>query len=85
LHCSKHGIYVECFISEICQKSGLHTQFIGEIIDVKTDEPVLNADGPSDIEKGDPIVYAPSCSTYHDIGNKLEDVFSMGKNIKARK
>lgn len=64
---------------------GLHTQFIGEIIDVKADESVLNDDGFPDIEKVQPIIYTPSCSTYHGIGNKLGDAFSIGKDIKSGK
>ncbi|RLB88418.1 MAG: flavin reductase family protein [Deltaproteobacteria bacterium] len=64
---------------------GLHTQFIGEIIDVKAEESVLNADGFPDIGKVQPLIYAPSCSTYHSIGNKLGDAFSIGKNIKSGK
>jgi len=61
---------------------GLHTQFIGEIMDVKAEESVLNAEGIPDIEKVQPIIYAPSSSTYHGIGNKLGDAFSIGKDIK---
>ncbi len=61
---------------------GLHTQFIGEIIDVKVDEAVLNNDGMPDIQKVNPIIYASSCQTYHAIGDKLGDAFSIGKDIK---
>lgn len=64
---------------------GLHTQFIGEILDVKAEESVLNADGMPDIEKVNPILYAPSCSIYYGIGDKLGDAFSMGKDIKPKK
>ena len=61
---------------------GLHTQFIGEIVDVKADESVLNNDGLPDIQKVNPIIFAPSCRTYHGIGDKLGDAFSIGKDIK---
>ena len=37
---------------------GLHTQFIGEIIDVKADEAVLAENGMPDIKKVNPILYA---------------------------
>ncbi|MBU0464905.1 MAG: flavin reductase family protein [Proteobacteria bacterium] len=64
---------------------GLHTQFIGEILDVKADDSVLNDEGLPDIEKVQPIIFAPSCRTYHGIGNKLGDAFSIGKDIKPGK
>ncbi len=38
---------------------GLHTQFIGEIIDVKPDEAVLGEKGLPDIEKVKPIIFGP--------------------------
>jgi len=61
---------------------GLHTQFIGEIIDVKVDESVVDANGNIDIEKLKPITYALSSKTYHGIGKKIGDAWSIGKNIK---
>jgi flavin reductase (DIM6/NTAB) family NADH-FMN oxidoreductase RutF len=61
---------------------GLHTQFIGEVIDVKADESVLNDNGMPDIEKVKPIIFAPSVRTYHGIGGKLGNAFSIGKGIK---
>jgi len=61
---------------------GLHTQFIGEIIDVKSDESVLNDDGLPDIKKVKPIVFAPGCGTYHGIGDTLGDAYSIGKKYK---
>jgi flavin reductase (DIM6/NTAB) family NADH-FMN oxidoreductase RutF len=64
---------------------GLHTQFIGEIIDVKADESVLNDDKMPDVNKVNPIIYAPSCGTYHGIGGMLGDSYSIGKGIKSRK
>jgi hypothetical protein len=51
-------------------------------MDVKVDESVLNEKGMPDIEQVKPIVFAPSVRTYHGIGGKLGDAFSMGKEIK---
>jgi flavin reductase (DIM6/NTAB) family NADH-FMN oxidoreductase RutF len=61
---------------------GLHTQFIGEILDVKVDESVLDENGNVDIEKVKPITYATSSKTYHGIGEKIGDAWSAGKEIK---
>jgi len=61
---------------------GLHTQFIGEIIDVKVDESVMDANGNPDIEKVKPIIYATSSKTYHGIGKNIGDAWSIGKDIR---
>jgi flavin reductase (DIM6/NTAB) family NADH-FMN oxidoreductase RutF len=58
---------------------GLHTQFIGEIMDVKADEDMLGKDGLPDIEKIMPILYDPEVCTYHGIGKYLGDAFSIGR------
>ena len=60
---------------------GLHTQFIGEIIDVKADESVLGEGGLPDIEKVKPIVYSPEVRSYHGIGRNLGSAYSLGKTI----
>ena len=61
---------------------GLHTQFIGEIIDVKADETVLAENGMPDIKKVNPILYATAEKEYFGIGSKIGDAFSIGKGIK---
>lgn len=58
---------------------GSHTQFIGEIVDVKADESVLNEDGLPDIEKVRPIVFAPVIRRYHGIGDLIGKAFSLGR------
>lgn len=58
---------------------GLHTQFIGEILDVKADESVLDGEGTPDVEKIRPILYAPGTRTYHGLGKLLGTAFSVGR------
>ncbi len=60
---------------------GLHTQFIGEIVDVKADESVLAESGYPDIEKVKPIIFTPGHRTYHAVGKYLGKAFSVGKEI----
>ncbi len=60
---------------------GLHTQFIGEIMDVKADESFLDGNGMPDIQKVKPILFDPGVRTYHGIGAKLGDAFTIGKKI----
>ncbi|MCD6250373.1 MAG: flavin reductase family protein [candidate division Zixibacteria bacterium] len=61
---------------------GLHTQFIGEILDVKIDEDKLNTDGQPDMSKIMPIVYAPGLQTYHRIGSEIGRGYKSGKSVK---
>jgi flavin reductase (DIM6/NTAB) family NADH-FMN oxidoreductase RutF len=58
---------------------GLHTQFIGEIIDVKGDVDVFGADGKLDIMKIKPLIYDTSNLGYHGIGPLLGKAHSVGK------
>ena len=58
---------------------GLHTQFVGEIIDVKADPDVLAADGLPDILKLKPLVFDTAHRGYHGIGPLLGQAFSVGK------
>jgi len=58
---------------------GLHTQFIGEILDVKGDSGVFAEDGSLDIMKIRPLVYDTSHKGYHSVGPLLGQAFSVGK------
>ena len=60
---------------------GLHTLFIGEILDVKADVDVLGDKGFPDIEKVRPIIFGPEIRTYHGIGRYLGQAFAVGKDI----
>ncbi|MDW7651960.1 MAG: flavin reductase family protein [Bacillota bacterium] len=58
---------------------GLHTIFIGEIVDVKIDENCLTADGRPDIKKINPFTYIPAEGTYYGLGDPLGKAFNIGK------
>ncbi|UCD57226.1 MAG: flavin reductase family protein [Candidatus Hydrogenedentota bacterium] len=60
---------------------GLHTHFVGEIMDVKAEESVLDESGLPDIEKVRPILYSPEIRNYHGIGESLGKAFSIGRDI----
>jgi flavin reductase (DIM6/NTAB) family NADH-FMN oxidoreductase RutF len=61
---------------------GVHTQFVGEIVDVKVDEDKLNADGNPDIDKIRPLVYAPTVQEYHSLGPAIGRGYRLGKELK---
>jgi flavin reductase (DIM6/NTAB) family NADH-FMN oxidoreductase RutF len=77
-HIKEFSLVLECKVINIIE-IGLHTQFIGEILDVKCDENALGKDGLPDIEKIKPILYDPEVYTYHGIGKCLGRAFSIGK------
>jgi flavin reductase (DIM6/NTAB) family NADH-FMN oxidoreductase RutF len=60
---------------------GLHTQFIGEILDIKADESVLSEHGIPDMKKILPFLFAPESRTYYGIGQYLGKAFAIGKEI----
>ena len=61
---------------------GLHTQFVGEILDVKADEAVLDQAGFADIKKVRPFVFTPDTLGYYGIGEYLGPAFSMGAALR---
>lgn len=60
---------------------GIHTQFIGEIVDVKADRNILSEDGLPDILKIKPLVYDTAHKGYHAVGSLLGKAFSVGKQL----
>ena len=75
-------LIVECTLLHTIE-IGLHTQFIGEVLDVKAEESALGADGRLDIERVKPILYAPENQAYYGIGKFLGEAFSLGKGIQS--
>ncbi len=63
---------------------GLHTRFIGEVLDVKADESVLTKEGTLNIEKVDPFFYVPGNRTYYGIGRSLGKAHSIGAGLRKR-
>ena len=63
---------------------GLHTLFVGEILDVKANEDVLDDKGVPDVEKLKPFFYAPEANAYYSTGNRLGDAFSIGQTVKKK-
>lgn len=74
-------LVLECQLLRVVE-IGHHTQFIGEIIDVKVEESVIGEDGLPDIDEVRPIVFTPENRAYYGVGRCLGKAFSMGKKIK---
>lgn len=77
-YAAEFPVVLECRLLHIVE-IGLHTQFIGEIIDVKADQDVLGDDGLPDIMKIKPLIYDTAHKGYHGIGPLQGQAFSVGK------
>lgn len=74
-------LILECKLVN-CTEVGIHTHFIGEILDVKLDDSMLDQNGIPDISKINPIIYGPVIQSYYGVGKNLGKAFSIGKNIR---
>ena len=73
-------LVLECKVIHV-HEIGLHTQFIGEIMDVKVDEAVLNEKGQIDSLKVHPIIFGPGSRSYYGISENLGKAFKIGKDF----
>ncbi len=69
-------VVIECRVKDVVEL-GLHTQFVGEILDVKVDENVLSSEGRIDIEKVKPIIFSAGSGKYYSVGQKLMNAFTV--------
>ena len=60
---------------------GLHTEFVGEVLDVKADESVLDDKGAPDIARIQPLIFAPGNRAYFGVGEYVGPAFSIGRQI----
>lgn len=64
---------------------GLHTAFIGEILDIKAEEGALGKDKITEIEKVKPFLFDPENLRYFATGKFLGKAFSIGKEFSTGK
>jgi flavin reductase (DIM6/NTAB) family NADH-FMN oxidoreductase RutF len=73
-------LVLECKLVHVADL-GLHTQFVGEVIDAKADDSIIGDDGAIDIRKLKPLIFTPDTQDYYGIGTYKGKVFSAGKGI----
>jgi len=78
---AQFSLVIECKLLHAIEL-GLHTRFIGEILDVKADESVLDDEGMPNMEKLNPILYVPGNRSYHGLGGYLGKGHSIGAQKK---
>ena len=63
---------------------GSHTQFVGEIMDVKVDKASLGPDGLPDPAKLSALHYAPLTNEYYASGDFVARAFAVGKTVRRQ-
>jgi flavin reductase (DIM6/NTAB) family NADH-FMN oxidoreductase RutF len=74
------SLVIECKLLHTIE-IGLHTQFIGEIMDVKAEEGILGEKEMPQLEKIDQFLFSPGTRTYYKTGSFLGKAFFVGKDI----
>jgi flavin reductase (DIM6/NTAB) family NADH-FMN oxidoreductase RutF len=79
-YAKEFSLVVECKLAHVIEL-GLHTQFVGEVMDVKAEDCVMAKGGLLEITKVKPPVFAPDTQAYYGIGNFVGQAFSVGHGI----
>lgn len=75
-------VALECKLAHTFEL-GLHTQFVGEVVDVKVDEELFDGRFP-DMEKIRPLVFEPGRHRYYGLGDFVAHAFKAGRDLKRR-
>ena len=76
-------LVIECKLLRTIEL-GLHTMFIGEIMDVKANESILGEIDSPDIEKLKPFVFVPGSRDFYRTGEYLGKVSSLAKKFDKK-
>ncbi len=74
-------LIIECRVIHT-HEIGLHTQFIGEIADIKAEEKILNQQNIPFMEKVAPFVYGNGLREYWSLGEAIGEGFEIGKKYE---
>jgi len=75
-------VSLECKIVHVADL-GLHTMFVGEVIDAKVDISLLDNDRQPMIEQVLPLVFAMNSRNYYTVGEEIGKAFSIGRAVKS--
>lgn len=76
-------LILECTVVKVVE-IGLHTEFIGEILDVKANEAVLDKNNRPDVAKLKPLVLSIANMSYRKVGEHVADSFSAGRQFSKK-
>lgn len=75
---SEFPLVLECRLVQTVEL-GLHTQFIGEVIDTKVDPAALTPDGNVNIRQLNPLLFATGTKEYYSVGEFVAKAFTAGQ------
>lgn len=75
---------LECKVV-VTNELGLHTQFVGEVLDVKLDQACLDPEGKLDQVKFEPLAFLPEFRQYLGLSRVVGAAFDLGKELLAAK
>lgn len=73
-------INLECKIIHV-NDLGLHTQFVGEVVNIKADSDLIENDREPMIKQIMPLIFAPNSRHYFTVGEEVGKAFSIGKSL----
>jgi flavin reductase (DIM6/NTAB) family NADH-FMN oxidoreductase RutF len=74
------ALVLECKLAHILEL-GLHTQFVGEVVDALVEDRIIGSGGAVDIKKLKPLIFTPDTQDYYGVGDFVAKVFSAGKDL----
>jgi flavin reductase (DIM6/NTAB) family NADH-FMN oxidoreductase RutF len=79
---SEFPLILECTLLHTVE-IGLHTLFVGEILDVKAEDAILDERDVIAVAKFRPFSFAPDNRSYYGFGSFLGEAFSIGRQGTA--
>jgi flavin reductase (DIM6/NTAB) family NADH-FMN oxidoreductase RutF len=76
-------VNLECKVVQVLEL-GSHTQFIGEILNIKVDDTLLDINRPAMIEQIIPLIYDTNSSCYYSLGEKVLKAHSVSKEFLSK-
>ncbi len=76
-------LVLECKVVNVAEL-GLHTQFVGEILDIKAEPSCLDESGKVSAELLRPFSWAPIDNHYYGIGQRLGRGFTEGRTLQGK-
>lgn len=73
-------LVLECVLLQTAE-IGSHTQFVGEIVDMKADSSILDAAGRLDMNRLSPIFCNPADRCYYGLGDQLGPAYALGRRL----
>ena len=80
---SEFPINLECKVVHIIDLGG-HTQFIGEVLNMKIDDSLIDSKQKPLAEQIMPLIFAPDSHNYYTVGEEVGKAFSIGKHYKGK-